>query len=212
MIIDISQPLRPGMARFSGDAPYEESSTFVIGPSCPVNVARLGLSVHCGSHADAPLHYAAEGQPVGELSLDPFIGACRIIDARAPEPLAEITHIASCLDRLPPRVLLRLMETTDPQVWPAGFRALSETLIDSLAERGVRLIGVDTPSIDPETSRDLPAHKAALRHDIRILENLVLSHVTPGDYELIALPLRLANLDASPVRAILRPLPPSRMA
>lgn len=204
VIIDISQPLSPGMARFPGDAAYEESPTFTLGPACPVNVARLSLSVHCGTHADAPLHYQENGRPIGSLPLDPFIGPCRLIDARGSSPLAIFAEIERRLHDAPPRILLRLAGDLDPHVWPAGFRALSAGLVEALAARQVILVGIDTPSVDPETSKDLPAHQAALHHDMRILENLVLAHVTPGDYELIALPLNLVNLDASPVRAVLR--------
>ena len=117
--------------------------------------------------------------------------------------------LEAALAGTPPRVLLRLSERIDPQVWPAGFRALAPESVDLLARAGVVLVGVDTPSVDPETSKALPAHRACLRAGMRILENLVLDDVTPGDYELIALPLKLANLDAAPVRAILRRLPPS---
>jgi arylformamidase len=204
MIIDISQPLSPGMAGFPGDAAYEESRTFAIGPGCPVNVARIAMSSHCGSHADAPLHYDAAGAAIGALALEPFIGPCRVIDARAATPLCLPEHIAGRLDDVPPRVLLRLAERSDPHVWPAGFRALSAEVIALLASKGVRLVGIDTPSVDPEISKDLPAHMAARRADMRILENLVLAHVMPGDYELIAPPVNLANLDAAPVRAVLR--------
>ena len=203
-IIDISQALDPGMAGFPGDAPYRETQTFRIGPNCPVNVAQVSLSVHCGTHADAPLHYAAEGAPIGALDLEPFIGPCRVIDARGAGPLCEPSQIETSLKDAPSRILLRLTDGFDPHVWPAGFRALSAATVEMLASRGVRLVGIDTPSVDPETSKDLPAHHAALRADMRILENLVLTHVAPGDYELIALPLRFSNLDASPVRAVLR--------
>ena len=205
-IIDISQPLEPGMAGFPGDAVYVETQTFRIGRDCPVNVARVSLSVHCGTHADAPLHYAADGKPIGALDLEPFIGPCRVIDARGGGPLCEPNDIVDHLVSTPPRILLRLTGGCDPHVWPKGFRALSAATIALLTSRGVRLVGIDTPSVDPETSKDLPAHNAALRADMRILENLVLSHVAPGDYELIALPLRFSNLDASPVRAVLRTL------
>lgn len=205
-IIDISQPLDPGMAGFPGDATYEETQTFRIGPNCPVNVARVSLSVHCGTHADAPLHYAADGKPIGALDLETFIGPCRVIDARGTTPLCEPRHIEKHLQDAPPRILLCLSGGFDPHVWPTGFRALSADTIEMLVSRGVRLVGIDTPSVDPETSKDLPAHTAALRADMRILENLVLTHVAPGDYELIALPLRFSNLDASPVRAVLREL------
>ncbi len=204
MIIDISQPLSPGMAGFPGDAAYEESWTFRIGPQCPVNVSRVAFSVHCGTHADAPLHYDAAGATIGALPLEPFLGPCRVIDARRGGPLCLPGDIEAALAGAPPRVLLRLMDGCNPKVWPSGFRALSAAAIELLAARGVRLVGIDTPSVDPETSKALEAHNACRRSDMRILENLVLAHVEPGDYELIALPLKLGNLDASPVRAVLR--------
>jgi arylformamidase len=205
-LIDISQPLSPGIAVFPGDAAYEEAQTFRIAPDCPVNVGQVSLSVHCGSHADAPLHYAADGKAIGALDLDAYIGPCRVIDARGPGPLCEPGEIASRLDAAPPRILLRLSNGFDPRVWPNGFRALAPATMELLARHKVRLVGIDTPSVDPETSKDLPSHMRALHADLRILENLVLAHVVPGDSELIALPLRFTNLDASPVRAILRTL------
>lgn len=206
MIIDISQPLSPGMAVFPGDSAYVEATTFKVGPNCPVNVASVSLSTHCGSHADAPLHYDAKGAPIGALDLEPFIGPCRVIDARGNAALCEPQSIIEALINAPPRILLRLAERLDPKVWPKGFRAVAPETVELLASRGVRLIGIDTPSVDLETSKDLPSHMAAKRADMRILENLVLAHVEPGDYELIALPLRFVNLDASPVRAVLRRL------
>ena len=204
MIIDISQLLAPGMAAFPGDAAYDERWTFRIGPDCPVNVSQVSFSAHCGSHADAPLHYDPDGQPIGELPLDPFIGPCRVIDARNDGPLCEPDQIINRLEGAPSRILLRLGNEISPQVWPSGFRALAPETVELMASSGVTLVGIDTPSLDPETSKVLPSHLAAMRADMRILENLVLAHVAPGDYELIALPLRFANLDASPVRAVLR--------
>ncbi len=204
MIIDISQPLRPAMAVFPGDAPYQEGWTFRIGPGCPVNVGQASFSVHCGTHADAPLHYDAEGAPVGALPLEPYLGPCRVIDARGEGPLCAPEDIRAALDGAPPRILLRLMDRPDPGTWPTGFRALAPETVELLAARGVTLVGIDTPSVDPETSKTLDSHHACRQADMRILENLVLSHVEPGDYELIALPLKFETLDASPVRAILR--------
>jgi arylformamidase len=204
VIIDISQALAPGMAGFPGDAVYDERWTFDIGRGCPVNVSQVSFSAHCGSHADAPLHYDAEGAAIGALALDPFIGPCRVIDGRGPGSLCTPDLIAAHLKDAPQRVLLRLADCTDPLVWPSGFRALAPETVDLLASRGVKLVGIDTPSVDPETSKELPSHMVAKRAGMRILENLVLSHVAPGDYELIALPLKFSNLDASPVRAVLR--------
>ena len=204
MIIDITQGLSPGMAGFPGDAPYEEGWTFRLGPDCPVNVSRVSFSVHCGTHADAPLHYDAAGAAAGALALEPYLGPCRVIDARGAGPLCEAGDIAAALDGAPPRILLRLMDQLDPKIWPTGFRALAPETVAMLTSKGVILVGIDTPSVDPETSNTLAAHHACRRADMRILENLALAHVEPGDYELIALPLKFENLDASPVRAVLR--------
>lgn len=204
MIIDISRPLAPGMAGFPGDASYDEAWTCRIAPDCPVNVGRATFSVHCGTHADAPLHYDDRGAPIGSLPLFPFIGPCRVIDARGIGPLCMPGEIAAALDAAHPRVLLRLMDRLDATTWTDNFRALAAETIELLAERGAVLVGIDTPSVDPATSKTLPAHHACRRAGMRILENLELAHVQPGDYELIALPLKFENLDASPVRAVLR--------
>jgi arylformamidase len=203
-LIDISPPLRLGMGVFPGDAAYQVSQTFSIGPGCPVNVGSIAMSTHCGAHADAPLHYDSQGASIDELELGDFIGPARVIDARGAGALCQFEEIASALDGAPPRLLFRLMDRLDPMLWPTGFRALAAEAIEQLAARGTRLIGVDVPSVDPETSKDLPSHMACNRHDIRIVENLMLADVAPGDYELIALPLKLQGLDAAPVRAVLR--------
>ncbi|MFL6837726.1 MAG: arylformamidase [Bradyrhizobium sp.] len=205
-LIDISPPLRIGMASFPGDAAYRVAQTFTIGPDCPVNVGSIAMSAHCGAHADAPLHYDAEGAGIDRLDLRDFIGPARVIHARGKGPLCGFDEISSALDGAPPRLLFRLMDRIDAMVWPAGFRALAAETVERLAQRGTRLIGVDVPSVDPETSKDLPSHIACNRHDIRIVENLVLADVEPGDYELIALPLKLEGLDAAPLRAVLRRL------
>jgi arylformamidase len=203
-LIDISPPLRLGMGVFPGDAAYQVSQTFSIGPGCPVNVSSIAMSTHCGAHADAPLHYDSRGASIDELELGDFIGPARVIDARGAGALCQFEEIASALDGAPPRLLFRLTDRLDPMLWPTGFRALAAEAIEQLAARGTRLIGVDVPSVDPETSKDLPSHMACNRHDIRIVENLMLADVAPGDYELIALPLKLQGLDAAPVRAVLR--------
>jgi arylformamidase len=203
-LIDISPPLRVGMGVFPGDAAFGVTQTFTIGPDCPVNVTEIAMSTHCGAHADAPLHYDPDGLSIDELDLVDFIGPARVIDARGKNPLCGFEEIAAALEGAPPRLLFRLMDRLDPMVWPAGFRALAPEAVKRLALAGTRLIGVDVPSIDPETSKELPCHMVCRAHDLRIIENLVLAHVEPGDYELIALPLKLAGLDAAPVRAVLR--------
>lgn len=203
-LIDISPLLRIGMGVFPGDAVFAVRQTFTVGPDCPVNVASFSMSTHCGAHVDAPLHYDSEGASIDKLDLGDFIGPARVIDARGQDALCGFDAIASALDGAPPRVLLKLMDRGDQLAWPTGFRALAPETVERLALAGIRLIGVDVPSVDPETSKDLPSHMVCRRHDIRIVENLVLADVAPGDYELIALPLKLEGLDAAPVRAVLR--------
>ncbi|MEP3277722.1 MAG: arylformamidase [Stappiaceae bacterium] len=206
-VIDVSPALRPGMAVFPGDAAYSTKPTFEIGPDCPVNVAEFSMSCHCGAHVDAPLHYQKNGLSIDQLPLEEFIGPARVIDARGSGSLCQPEDILPHLEGNPSRILLRLAESLDPMIWPKGFRALAPETIKLLAERGVTLIGVDVPSVDPETSKELPAHMMARDQNMHIVENLLLQDVSVGDYELICLPLKLYGLDAAPVRAVLRPLP-----
>ncbi|CCD37999.1 Kynurenine formamidase, bacterial [Candidatus Paraburkholderia kirkii UZHbot1] len=172
----------------------------------PVNVARLMLSPHTGAHADAPLHYDERGAPIGEVALDTYIGACRVVHCIGASPLVLPEHVAAHLDNIPARILLRTYAKTPLDAWDSAFTAVAPQTIDLLAEKGVKLIGIDTPSLDPQDSKTMDAHQRIRAHGMAILEGLVLDAVAPGDYELIALPLRFSTLDASPVRAVLSPL------
>lgn len=153
-----------------------------------------------------PLHYRADGLPIGQVPLDVYMGPCRVIHCIGANPLVTPEHLAGQLDDLPSRVLLRTFERV-PANWPEGFCAIAPATIECLAERGVRLVGIDTPSLDPQHSKTLDAHHAVGRHGMAILEGVVLDDVPAGDYELLALPLKFTHLDASPVRAVLRALP-----
>lgn len=203
-IWDISPPVDHKSAVFPGDTTYSQRLHFTLGPGCPVNVNAITLSPHTGAHADAPLHYADGAPAVGELDLSPYLGPCRVIHCLNCGPLVRPEHLAHALKELPPRVLVRTAHTAS-QSWDS-FSAYAEETIALLAQRGVQLVGIDTPSVDPATSQQLPSHQQLLRHRLRVLENLVLDDVPEGDYELIALPLKLMQADASPVRAVLREL------
>ena len=204
---DISAPVHAGTPVFPGDTPYRQRWAATLGPGCPVNVSEITLSPHVGAHADAPLHYDADGAGIGDVDLAPFLGRCRVIHAIARGPLVEWAHIAHAIDAsLPPRVLVRTYERMPVDEWDPQLAAYAPDTIERLAARGVMLIGIDTASIDPADSKQLPSHQAIRRHGMRVLENLVLDDVPEGDYELIALPLKLVTADASPVRAVLRAL------
>jgi arylformamidase len=204
---DISPPVHAASPVFPGDAPYEQRWAATLGPGCPVNVATLTLSPHTGAHADAPLHYDPEGVTAGALDLEPYLGPCRVIHAVGAAPLVQWQHLAHAIDdHLPPRVLVRTYERMPVERWDAALPAYAPDTVERLADRGVRLIGIDSASIDPADSKPLPSHQVIRRRGLRVLENLVLDDVPEGDYELIALPLKLMSADASPVRAVLREL------
>lgn len=202
---DISPVLGPATPPFPGDQAYEQRWTARIGPGCPVNLSALTLSPHLGAHADAPLHYADDAPAIGAVPLEPYIGPCRLIHAIGCGPLVRPEHLAHALENLPPRVLVRTCERA-PTTWSDDFAAYAPETIELLAARGVTLVGIDSQSVDPATSKTLDSHQLLLKNDLRVLENLVLDEVPEGDYELIALPLKLAHACASPVRAILREL------
>lgn len=203
-IWDISPPVAPGSPVFPGDTPYGQEWSATLGPGCPVNVSRITLSPHVGAHADAPLHYDEHGEAIGGVDLDAYLGPCRVIHAIGCGPLIEWRHLQHALQDLPPRVLVRTYEHMPVGRWDDALAAYAPSTIERLAERGVKLVGIDTASIDPAPSKTLDSHQVIRRLNLRVLENLVLDDVPEGDYELIALPLKLMAADASPVRAVLR--------
>jgi len=204
---DISPPVDAHSPVFPGDTPYRQQWAATLGPGCPVNVSAITLSPHVGAHADAPLHYAPEGEAIGALPLAPFLGRCRVVHAIGCGPLVRWEHLAHALVELPPRVLVRTCRHAVQDRFDAQLTAFAPETVERLADAGVQLIGIDTASIDPAESKTLPSHQVIRRRGLRVLENLVLDEVAEGDYELIALPLRLMSADASPVRAVLRALP-----
>ena len=202
---DISPPIAPDSPLFPGDTAYSQQWTAQIGPGCPVNLSAITLSPHIGAHADAPLHYGAGAPTIGQVDLAPYLGPCRVIHAIDCGPLVRPEHLHHAIDALPPRVLVRTC-TTAPTRWSPEFSAFAPETIAWLASLGVRLVGIDSQSVDPADSKTLDSHHLLLKNDLRVLENLVLDAVPAGDYELIALPLKLTMADASPVRAVLREL------
>jgi arylformamidase len=209
---DISPPVDARSPVFPGDTAYRQEWTASLGPGCPVNVAAVTLSPHVGAHADAPLHYENTGAAVGHLDLAPFLGPCRVIHAMAlpggPQGrLVRWEHLAHRIGAgLPPRVLVRTYPRAPTDLFDADLAAFDPETIEKLADLGVQLIGIDSASIDPSDSQQLPSHQVIRRRGLRVLENLLLDAVPEGDYELIALPLKWMTADASPVRAVLRAL------
>ena len=203
---DLSPPVHAASPVFPGDTAYSQQWVARIDPGCPVNVSAITLSPHVGAHADAPLHYDPEGAAIGAIDLQAFIGPCRVIHAIGCGPLVMPEHIVHALDNLPERVLVRVYERMPQDRFDTALPAFAADTIALLADRGVVLVGIDSASVDPAESKTLDSHQVLRRRGLRVLENLVLDEVPEGDYELIALPLKLTTADASPVRAILRSL------
>lgn len=201
---DISPAIGTGFPVFPGDTPFALRWTWSIGADSPVNVSEILMSPHTGSHTDAPLHYEAEGAAIADVPLERYLGACRVVDARGAHPLVEPRHLERALAGAPPRLLIRTAERARVDTWDPGFTAIAPATIDCLHAHGVRLVGVDTPSLDPADSKTLASHQRVRIHGMAILEGIVLDDVPAGDYELIALPLKIRGADASPVRAVLR--------
>jgi arylformamidase len=206
-IIDISRPVRTGTPVWPGDAPCCVRWTMLRSDGSSVNVAELSMSAHTGTHADGPFHVSDAGVRIGAAPLEAYAGPARVVDARGTGTIDGdfLLRALGSQGGWPERVLFHTGAWTDPDVFPTRFVAIAAGAAMMLAGAGVRLVGTDAPSIDPFDSKDLPAHNRFGAAGCAILENLLLDHVQPGDYELTALPLRLEEADASPVRAVLRP-------
>jgi arylformamidase len=201
-IIDISQPLGRATATWPGDTRFE--SFWVMrqdrGDSC--NVGSVTMSLHTATHMDAPLHFLQNAAGADGIDLTACVGPALLVDLQGVrEVLPE--HLSTVEPGLMERVLLKTGTARYDRFEP-DFGCLSEAAACRLAECGVRLVGIDTPSVDRSDSKSLGTHRVLAGAGIVILENLRLDDVGPGIYELIALPLRLEEMDASPVRAILR--------
>jgi arylformamidase len=205
-IWDISQRLQAGTPMWPGEPHFALEGRAAIGPECPVNVSVVTMSAHAGTHADSPLHYAEHGADCADAGLDAYIGPCVVVDVRHANDRVELDDVDWPALGGVERVLFRTYQSFPHAAWDSTFTAISAEVIARLHAMGVRLIGTDAASLDPETSKTMDAHRAVMAADMRILEGLVLDDVPPGRYELIALPLPIVGGDASPVRAVLTDL------
>jgi arylformamidase len=209
-VIDISIPLANGMPSWPGDVPFEHAFTERIADGSDANVSRIATSVHIGTHVDAPLHFVDGGGAVEGLGLDVLIGPARVADLPG---IPTITAEDLAALAIPPGTRRLLLHTDNSALWDdmdAGFQeefvALKPDAAQWVVEHGIELLGVDYLSVQhyqdgPET------HQILLGAGVVIIEGLDLRAVSPGRYELICLPLKLAGAEGAPARAVLRPLP-----
>jgi len=201
-IIDISQPVGEGIAVWPGDREFAQEWTMRMAAGDTVNVAAIALSVHTGTHMDGFRHVTPAGATAAELPLQACVGPVRVVDARDRQPLGP--ELLDGIDPArTPRVLFRTRETIEEGSFPRDFAWFDPELARRLVREGFRLAGTDAPSIDPVHSQDLPAHHLLVEGGVVNIENVVLTDVAPGDYILVALPLKLTAADSSTVRAVL---------
>jgi arylformamidase len=182
--------------------PYQHNISLDLKRGDNLTLGSMQTTFHTGAHADAPSHYGADLPSIAERDLGLYYGRCQVVRVQI-APGSRIVAADLDVPITAPRLLLRTDSFRDPEHFTTDFNALSPELIDDLHRAGVRLVGIDTPSVDLFGDSVLESHQALARHDMANLEGLVLSHVSPGFYTLIALPLRLQGADASPVRAAL---------
>ncbi len=211
-IWDISEPIEASSATFPGDTPFSQEwvARQERGASC--NVSTIRMSVHVGTHTDSPLHFDLAGPDIASVDLTKYLGRCRVVDVQgtgSPSLIPAAALTAAMLAGAE-RILFRTRQEHDHRVWDPAFTAVGAAAAKALVHAGIRLVGIDTPSMDHADCKELDGHHLLYEGGVAILENIDLRMVPAGDYELIALPLRIVHGDSSPVRAILRELPTSR--
>lgn len=200
-IIDITPKVSSETAVFPGDKIFERNISLDFGKGNNLTLSSINTTVHIGAHTDAPNHYAAEGCGIDSVDLSLYLGLCQVITVEAKR--GERIGVNFIKEIKAPRVLFRTNSFPNPNRWNEDFNSLSPELIERLAREGVKLVGIDTPSVDPADDKELLTHNAIWKNKMAILEGIVLTGVQDGLYDLIALPIPFKDADASPVRAVL---------
>jgi arylformamidase len=208
-IWDISRPLTNDLAPWPGDTPFRYELTWRLSETCPVNVGALSMSVHNGTHADAPFHFDEKGAATDSVPLENYIGPAVVIDlagnfsrTQVSIGVADLEHARSQIADTR-RVLLKTNCFPDPRRFPDLIPVLKSEAIAWLTELRVFLLGVDVPSVDPIEAKVLANHQALATGKIAIVESLDLREIEAGVYQFVALPLKIVGGDAAPVRALL---------
>ncbi|WP_243387315.1 arylformamidase [Bacillus kexueae] len=203
MWIDISQTFHNEIAHWPGDTPFSYAITFPKSVTGSVNIGKITTSVHTGTHVDAPFHFNDNGETIEQLDIQPFIGTALLVDVSAYDHIT-VNVFSDCDFSKANQLLLRTVRKQNQDQFPVKIPTISPDIAPFLREKGIRLLGVDVPSVDPLDSKDMESHHTLYQHGIAILENVVLHHLTTGLYDLIALPLKIKGADGSPVRAVVR--------
>jgi arylformamidase len=208
-IIDISQPVSSSSACFPGDIPFSKRITLSYDQSKVFNLTAMTLSPHIGTHADSPSHIGGvldnNNNNIGFMPLEPYIGPVLVIDISPFDSAIAFENIEACLkgNESLKRILVKTQKKIRYDVFEQNYAYFHPDLVDKLAEKEFKLLGIDTPSVDHTDCKDLKAHHLLHENRMAWLENLDLTEVKQGVYFLIAFPLKFMELEASPVRAVL---------
>ena len=202
MWIDITMPLHKNMPVWPGDTPFEYRLVAALTPD-GANVGEITMSLHAGTHIDAPFDYDNFGKSIDALPLDLFMGAVLLVDMTEVVQIQK-QHVESLPLQGMERIFFKTKKGDDLYHFDASFTTIHPDVIAFLADQGVRVIGTDAPSVDALDDATLQAHHTCQRKGIYIIENLYLKDVEEGMYEFIGLPLAIQGGDASPIRAIIR--------
>ncbi len=200
---DLTPPITERLAVFPGDVGFKRDIAMDYSKGDHLLLSSFRASFHLGAHADSSSHYHQQGEGIERRNLQSYVGRTQVIRVHVgPNERVMPRHLGSTLIEAS-RVLFATGTFPDPNHWNSDFASLSPELIFFLAERGVKLVGIDTPSVDPEQSKALESHQALFKTKMAVLEGIWLKDVPEGLYTLMALPLPFVQSDASPVRALL---------
>lgn len=202
MWVDITQTLTNDIAHWPEDTPFNFEVPVTKKDTGSVNIGKVTTSTHIGTHIDAPFHFDDNGETVESLDINRYIGEATVIEVYGREEITEA--LLSEHDIRGTILLVKTQHTYETGIFPAGVPALTEEAAKYIGGLGIKLFGVDVPSVDDIDSKDLKIHHTLYENDIMIIENVVLTEAPGGYYDFIALPLKIEGADGSPVRAAVK--------
>src|SRR6266567_251682 len=210
-IWDISRTLSNELAEWPGDEPFHFRLTRKTAEGQSVNLGAIKMSVHNGTHADARFHFDTKGESIEKAPLEIYLGRAIVVDLTEAFSQSKEKHLITIEDLQPhaeeiaetSRLLIKTGRWNNSAVFPDRIPVIAADIAAWLQKNGVKLLGLDLPSVDEIDSKSLQNHHALSRAGIAIIESLDLKNVGPGVYDLVALPLKIAGGDAAPLRAIL---------
>ena len=207
---DLTPKISPRLGVFPGDRAFAREVALSFAKGHHLELSAMHATLHLGAHADAPSHYHAEGVDISRRPVTRYLGKAQVIRVAGlgPKERVALAHLKGRRIEAP-RVLVDTGSFPDPDRWNPEFNSFAPETLSWLADQGVKLVGIDTPSVDPEDSKALEAHQILWRRDLAVLEGLLLKDVPEGVYTLLAPPLPIVEGDASPVRALLVPYVPA---